>query len=322
MVIISSLLLATGLGLTHAIPTSGSTNTGGTFVPSIKYLDTTSIQADINTEAIIPRPEIIQLTPDELDAWTANASSTADPPTSSPTKEKRGVIGTDERHYQSSGDFPYGSMGRVTIYVNNQPAALCSGTLVGPRLMAAARHCIISNASGFKFSPGYQSGDRFPTAFATQVVSLTKNDSLGVCDLMNDWALFVLDQPLGVQRGYLWIGDYAADESFVAGQPILYNAGYPGDRDNAEKLYMSDSRTSNRPYKSQCANGGPIIADCDVAAGMSGGPLWRRKDNDRWTYGNLFGAFFDNNGNELSSIHSHGPSFIKSVHQLNDQHPN
>ncbi|KAH8887273.1 trypsin-like serine protease [Thozetella sp. PMI_491] len=263
-----------------------------------------------------PKPEIIQFSPEEFSIWAANA-----PPaptlnfTGADQLEKRDtIIGKDDRYYQSSSSYPYSAIGRMYIS-SSDGGFLCSGTLVGPRLMASARHCIHDGAS-YQFSPGYKKGNVYPTAVATRIVSLAHDNTPGVCDNKNDWALYVLDKPIGLDRGYLGVGNYEADEAAVSGQPIFYSAGYPGDRDNAELLYMSDSRTTSLGERNRCSNVGCILGDADTAGGMSGGPLWRKLNDQRFLYGTLFGGTAD------YSAWAYGPSFIKAVQNLNAQYPN
>ena len=175
--------------------------------------------------------------------------------------------------------------------------------------MASARHCIDSAAQSFLFEPGYNEGEVFPASYVTEIVSLASDSSIGNCDLKNDSALYVLAEPLGTQHGYFLIGNYTADQSAVENQPVLFNAGYPGDLSGGQQLYFSQDRTSLLYLSGSCANGGPIVANCDIAGGMSGGPLWRRVGDIRSTYGSVFGVALDGTGTEVS-LHSWGDRLI------------
>lgn len=321
MVVLSSILMAVGLtGLAKASPVPSTMDSEPVTVNNAMGFSPTLPGGITKPPRLPPPPTIRQFTPEEFAAWSANASSAATTRSirASTANEKR-IIGADERYYQASSAYPFGSMGRLYMPVQGG-YAWCSGTLVGPRLMASARHCIVEEAQYFQFQPGYNNGEVFPSAFVTEIVSLAADDSTGLCDLKNDWALYVLSDTLGNQRGYLPIGDYTADRPVVENQPVLFNAGYPGDLSGGQQLYMTDSRTSSLRLSGECANGGPILADADTAGGMSGGPLWRRSGEDRWTYGNLFGVVIYSNGTEYS-VHSWGDSFIQGVNNLNAEFP-
>lgn len=289
----------------------------GTFVPAILHVSEPPA-GFVRPAVAPPAPTVKRFTSDEFQLWAANATTIASEPAApNENAKERRVIGTDDRYVQTSSAYPFGSIGRILI---SDPSGyyLCSGTLVGPRLMAAARHCIIETANWFQFQPGYDNGDVFPSAYVTLIVSLSTATS---CALKDDWALYVLDQPLGTQRGYLGTREYVDDTAIVQNKPVLYNAGYPGDKSGGGQLYMSDSRTTYLSQESSC-DSGPVLGDCDVSGGMSGGPLWRRDSDSRWTYGTLYGAWLDGNGNELSSIHAHGAAFVQGVNNLNAMYPN
>jgi V8-like Glu-specific endopeptidase len=265
-----------------------------------------------------PAPKIKQFTPEEFQVWAANISSTVTTRSVGTLAHEKRISGADERYVVSTTTDPFDSIGRLYMPITGG-YAWCSGTLVGPRLMASARHCIDAAAQSFLFEPGYNNGDVFPSAYVTEIVSLVADSSLGQCDYKNDWALYVLAQPLGTQRGYLSMGDWTADESTVENHPVLFNAGYPGDLSGGQQQYMTDSRTGYLPLSAYCANGGPIIADADVAGGMSGGPLWRRNGDSRFTYGTLLGeGVISGTG---VSIHAWGDAFIQGVKNLNTKYP-
>ncbi|EOO02140.1 putative v8-like glu-specific endopeptidase protein [Phaeoacremonium minimum UCRPA7] len=321
MVALSSVLLVAGLAShAKASPTGRSTVDldQATITQAVGYSPSLP-KGLVKPKVTPPTPIIRQFTPEEFDAWAVNVSSTVTARSAGKIAHEKRIIGTDERYYQSSSAYPFGSIGRLYMPVTGG-YAWCTGTLVGPRLMASARHCIDSDAQYFLFEPGYNNGDVFPSAYVTEIVSLAADSSIGTCDLKNDWALYVLGDALGTQRGYMPVGNYTADRSVVENQNVLYNAGYPGDLSSGQQLYMSDSRDSYLYLSGSCANGGPIVGNCDVAGGMSGGPLWRRSGDDRWTYGGLYGTAVDATGTQVS-IHSWGDSFIEGVKNLNAQYP-
>lgn len=49
---------------------------------------------------------------------------------------------------------------------------VCTGTLIGPRHVTTAKHCIPSGGSvSIKFQPAYDGKDRFPSAYVTDVLA-------------------------------------------------------------------------------------------------------------------------------------------------------
>ncbi|KAH8655813.1 trypsin-like cysteine/serine peptidase domain-containing protein [Xylariales sp. PMI_506] len=289
-----------------------------TVIPAIQTV--TGVTDAPTSTADAPTPMITQFTPEEFSNWAANASLARR--TGTLPIEKR--VLTDDRIAVTTSDdtqYPWDAVGRMLSYIGDNTYVVCTGTLVGPRLMASARHCIDSAAQWFLFSPGYDGGDVFETSYVSAIVYLAADTSAGNCDLMNDWALYVLDEPLGSDRGYFQTGDYVADESVVENQAVLFSAGYPGNLNGGNSLYFTDDDTTSLELASSCSNGGPIIGDCYVSSGMSGGPLWLKDGDDRSSYGTLYGGFYDTDGNLLSSIHAHGDSYVDAVSQLNAEYP-
>ena len=124
-----------------------------------------------------PKPTFLHVSKEELAAAIANVTSGRRVPGPSGGKPPaaaslpvsgRGVIGADNRVYWPSTDYPYSAMGRLLRSDGN----VCTGTLVGPRHVTTAKHCV-SDAGGsvtIKFQPAYDGGDRFPSAYVQQVL--------------------------------------------------------------------------------------------------------------------------------------------------------
>lgn len=328
MVLLSSLLMAAGLA-SRSLASPARRSSVDTSEPKviypIGYSDTLS-GGRKNPPVIPPPPTIRQFTPEEFQTWLGNGTNAGVVTERSMAADtigpqKRDTI-TDTRYYQAGSAYPFGSMGRLYEPVPGG-YAWCSGTLVGPRLMLSARHCIPGpDAEYALFEPGYNNGDVFPSAYVTEIVSLAVDNTIdNTCESKNDWALYVLSQPLGTQRGYMPLASYTADRAIVENQPVMFTAGYPGDLSGGQQLYMTDSRTTYFGAAA-CANGGPIYANAYAAGGMSGGPMWRRAGDTRYLYGNIVGVWVDGNGAELSTIHAWGDALIQGVNNLNAQFPN
>jgi V8-like Glu-specific endopeptidase len=99
--------------------------------------------------------------------------------------EKRVIIGgVDNRVRWTDRNFPYSPIGRL----ENAAGGLCSATLVGPRHVATALHCIPEQGTAMTFRPAYAGGDTYPSS-AVQYV-LSSGVPFGApCWEFSDWAI-------------------------------------------------------------------------------------------------------------------------------------
>ncbi|KAK8105305.1 trypsin-like cysteine/serine peptidase domain-containing protein [Apiospora kogelbergensis] len=194
----------------------------------------------------------------------------------------RGVIGADNRVYWPSTDYPYSAMGRLLRSDGN----VCTGTLVGPRHVTTAKHCV-SDAGGsvtIKFQPAYDGGDRFPSAYVQQVL-VPDAGATDQCNYKDDWAVVILDARLGDARGYM---SYDVMDQAKADQAIFYTYGYPQDKtSDMSKPYRQDAVTVAKKNSFTCDQYGPLTTNADANGGQSGSPLWLPPDANgvRVTYG-------------------------------------
>ncbi|RYO95282.1 hypothetical protein DL766_002267 [Monosporascus sp. MC13-8B] len=238
-----------------------------------------------------PTPDILTLS---LEAFSISSISnvTEAPPYQpedaelfdDPELEKRFVKGADNRVLWTNKGYPFGTMGKIQW----SNGVYCSGALIGPRHVATAKHCAPLNNQGvsLRFMPGYYDGESFPGAYVTTIIHLpgySVNDPRpDSCDIKEDWAIFILDQRLGEQRGYL--GAKLVDGS-VINQPRSLHLGYPGDLANGRRPYRQDRITVRNRF--DCGSTGGLVTDADVAGGMSGGPIWVNENGNRYQLGVL-----------------------------------
>jgi V8-like Glu-specific endopeptidase len=159
----------------------------------------------------------------------------------------------------------------------------CTGTLIAPKKMLTALHCIASQTTGN--GPPPASIEFFP-AFGMRNFGQPEKDTQGLPIVARgvryivggahsylpepkDWAIVMLDRDL-TQLGFKTIG--LAEASPPLGT-LVHNVGY------GEQSYTGGVSFRNRPgLHAGCRAIGSsdryVITDCDVMSGNSGGPIY------------------------------------------------
>lgn len=198
-------------------------------------------------------------------------------------------FGHDDRIHVNVTQMPWRAVGLLTLEDGS-----CTATLIAPRLIVTAAHCMQTEHGGLAKVISFRAGAWGDTEqgianVVSAVVAPNYSPQTAPPNGGNgdDWAILTLDRPLGDQLGY--VRPYVLTKDDLAairnGTFLISQDGYSWDTGRFPSGNM-DCRILTA-YRD-----GSFIHDCDTTQGDSGSPLLHRVDGE-WRLIAVDSQFFD-----------------------------
>lgn len=180
------------------------------------------------------------------------------------------VIRPDDRHRVNVLDPNWSAVGKLEVFFQNRPRDKwmgCTGTLVGRSIVLTAAHCVSpEEPTSIQFFPAYVNGSilRDPARILRIVRG---NRQVSAPGSLDDWALLVIDKPLGDKYGFFPVAD-VPDNLLSHFQERVALVAYSLDIDLGEIAQIDAACSVSKRWMKEL-----YAHDCDSEGNSSGGAL-------------------------------------------------